>query len=207
MSTCLLVIDDGRGHLDGCLESAAQYLPPLDACVMVDDSDHELGFAGAIQAGWDAVLETGCEWVFHLESDFRFTHPVPVEPMQALIANSNAHGPNPMERLLQVSLLRQPWNDREKAAGGLMLADPGDFHWGTYGGLGFCRHRRYFTTNPSIYRASLCERGWPQVPQSEGVFTHQLLDESDHHHFAVYGGKNDPPRCWHIGDERAGHGY
>ncbi len=207
-TTCLLIIDDGRkDYLDRCLESAATYLPPMDACVMVSDPDHELGFASAVQAGWDGVLETGCEWVFHLESDFLLTHPVPLDSMRRIIEGSDAHGPNPKETILQVSLLRQAWNAREKAAGGLILADVEDFCAVRTAGGEFTEHRRYFTTNPSLYRASLCHRGWPQVPNSEGVFTHELLADDAKLRFAIYGGWNDPPRCWHIGTERAGIGY
>ena len=206
MSTCLLIIDDGReDYLDRCLESASVYLPPMDACVMVSDPDHELGFAGAVQAGWDGVLETGCEWVFHLESDFVFTHPVPLDGMRTIIEGSNAHGPNPRETILQVSLLRQAWNERERAAGGLILADAEDFRTVHCVGV-YTEHRRYWTTNPSLYRTAICERGWPQVPNSEGVFTHGLLAEHPKNRFAIYGSWNDPPRCWHIGETRAGTG-
>jgi hypothetical protein len=202
------VIDDGRAdYLDRCLESVAVYLPPMDACVMVDDSNHELGFAGAIQAGWDGVLETGCEWVFHLESDFVFTHPVPVDAMRGVILRSDYHGPNPKgPTITQVSLLRQPWNEREKVAGGLILADPDDFREVRCGWT-FVEHRRYFTTNPSLYSTELCRRGWPQVAKSEGIFTHELLTEWDKRRFAIFGGWNDPPRCWHIGESRTGNGY
>lgn len=207
-STCLLIIDDGRGYLDGCLDSAALNLPPMDACVMVSDPDHDLGFAGAVQAGWDGVLETGCEWVLHLESDFIFTHPVPLEAMRRIIAESGGNLGTELlpPQILQVSLLRQAWNEREKAAGGVILADPDHFRT-IHAGATWTEHRKYFTTTPSLYPAELCKRGWPQKPRSEGVFTHQLLAESEKHCFAVYGGWNDPPRCWHIGETRAGKGY
>ena len=79
--------------------------------------------------------------------------------------------------------------------------DPGDF---TDEGP-VSRHRRFFTTNPSVYRASLCERGWPQEPHSEGVFTHRLL--ADGFDFAFWGGRFDPPAVTHIGAERTGRGY
>lgn len=204
MSICLLIIDDGReDYLDRCLESAARYLPPMEACVMVDDSGHELGFAGAVQAGWEAVLASGCEWVFHLESDFVFSEPVPLASMQTILRADGA---------AQISLQRQAWNEREKAAGGIVAADPDDFEdrslvfeEGTRRVEEYLSHRRYFTTNPSLYRSSLCMRGWPQVEHSEGVFTHQLL--ADGQRFLIYGGRGRAPLCHHIGEERAGHGY
>lgn len=206
--TCLLIIDDGReDYLDRCLDSAATFLPPMDACVMVNDSDHELGFAGAIQAGWEWVLETGCEWVLHMESDFLLTCPVPLERMQRIITESRVTGPNPEgPRIAQVALKRQAWNEREKVAGGIIEADPQDFRSATSASTGWVtEHRKFFTTNPSLYSASLCERGWPQERHSEGVFTHRLL--ADGYRFAFLGASDEPPRCWHIGEARAGKEY
>lgn len=197
MSVCLLIIDDGRGHLDGCLESCAQYLPPMDACVMVDDSGHELGFAGAIQAGWDGVLETGCEFVFHLESDFRFCEPVDLRHMERL--------QEAMPSLAQITLKRQPWNPDEVAAGGVVELHPEDFERRSSGRTKWTEHRRFFTTNPSLYRASICERGWPQRRRSEGMFTHELLDAG--YSFAIWGPKFAPPMVEHVGKARAGFGY
>lgn len=194
MSVCLLLIGDGRhDYRERTLRSAAVCLPPLDACAEVDDTAHDLGFAGAIQAGWDAIAEARADYVFHLEADFTFNDTV---PLAAMIAALDA---NPT--LAQVALKRQPWNAEERAAGGICELHPGDF---TDEGP-VSRHRRFFTTNPSVYRASLCECGWPQEPHSEGVFTHRLL--ADGFDFAFWGGRFDPPAVTHIGAERTGRGY
>lgn len=213
MSVCLLIIDDGRGYVDGCLESAAQYLPPMDACVMIDDSDHELGFAGAVQAGWEGVLETGCEFVFHLESDFRFTEPVGIERMVNLLRR--------YPHLTQVSLLRQPWNDEEKAAGGIIQAYPEQFDERVEhltlplenGGVRYQRDvwtetdRFIFTTNPSVYSVELCRRGFPDPPEAEGRFGGAIRAERPEARCGIWGGKFDGPRVQHIGEHRAGRGY
>lgn len=201
MSTALLFITDGRPCAEQTLASAAEHLPPLDACVIVDDSDHELGFAGAIAAGWEAILQTGCDFVFHLEDDFTFNAPVPLESMGQVL--------KVRPHIAQVALKRQPWSEEERAAGGVIEAHPDDFSSarapvgiGAY--LYYTEHRRFFTTNPSLYRASLCEQGWPQEPESEGKFTARLLGQG--YRFAYWGGKADPPVCEHIG-QRAGVGY
>lgn len=196
MKIALLVIDDGReDYLDRCLESASKSLPPLHYCVMVDDSGHELGFGGAIQAGWDVVLElTDADYILHLESDFTFKQPVPVAQMrQTLEAKRN---------LAQVALKRQPWNAEERAAGGIVEQHPGDFQ--EVRGL-WTEHERFFTTNPCLYPRWIVEKGWPQGPESEGRFTHRLRDEGLR--FAFWGGKFAPPHVEHIGAERAGVGY
>lgn len=191
MSLCLMVIDDGReDYLERCL---ASHVPDAAFTVKVSDPDHVLGFAGAIQRGWEQVLATGAEWVFHLESDFTLDERVPLQRMIALL--------EALPHLAQVSLKRQAVNEREKAAGGIVEADPDDFTDRD----GWTEHRRYFTTNPSVYSTRLCERGWPQQAHSEGVFTHQVL--ADDLSFAIWGQKSDPPKVTHIGERRTGTGY
>lgn len=198
MTVALLLIDDGReDYLDRCLESLAEHLPPVDACVMVNDSDHELGFSGAIQAGWDAVLETDCKYVAHLESDFLLTERVPIRFMQLILE----HDPT----LAQIALLRQPWNDREQAAGGIIQQDPDSYEEHESVAGKWTTHSVCMTTNPSLYPRHIVERGWPQVPASEGVFSAQLRE--DGYRFAFLGGKSDGPRCEHIGVHRTGCGY
>lgn len=199
----LLLISDGRhDYLEQTLASAERCLPAVDALIHVDDTEHELGFAGAIQAGWDTVPETGCGWVFHLEADFIFNAPVPLEQMIATVRRD----PN----LAQMALKRQPWNDREVAAGGLCEADPDEYteHWRTLDGTleTWTTNRRSFTTNPCVYRASICERGWPQIKHSEGNFTHELMKDPAIR-FGLWGLKFGPPWVTHIGDQRTGNGY
>ena len=194
MSVCLLFITDGRPYAAQTLASAAEMLPPLDCCAIVDDTDHRLGFGGAIRAGWELVLRTNADYVFHLEDDFTFERPVPIEQMQQVLATK----PN----LAQMALKRQPWNESEKAAGGIIEQHPGDF---TEVRGAWTEHRRFFTTNPCLYPRWLCEKGWPEGAESEGRFTHQLL--GDGFRFALWGAKADPPWVRHIGERREGHGY
>lgn len=207
LKAALLVITDRPEYLERTLASAKEYLPDnFAARIVINDERHVLGFAGAIQRGWNRVLESGCSYVFHLEDDFTFNAPVPVEQMIEIIEGSDAHGPNPKgPRIAQVALKRQPWNDEERAAGGIVELDPDSYKECRGAGGIWTEHRKCFTTNPSVYPASICERGWPQVPDSEGAFTHQLL--ADDYRFAFLGGKNWPPFCEHIGEVRAGKGY
>lgn len=192
---CLLFITDGRECAADAFKSAQQHLPKPDELIVVDDSGHELGFHGAIQAGWDLVPDEA-EYVFHLEDDFLFEKDVDLDTMKWLLDNKPS--------LAQVSLMRQPVNEEEIAAGGIVQCHPDDFDEHFEDGITYTIHRRYFTTNPCLYRADLCKRGWPQVPNSEGVFTHQLL--ADDYWFAIYGGKYDLPRVKHVG-VRQGKGY
>lgn len=197
-SVCLLVIHDGRGdYLQRTMRSAAERLPmsAFDQFIEVDDTEHRLGFAGAIQHGWDQVRT---DWVFHLEGDFTFNEPVPVLEMIELLKSR--------QYLAQVALKRQAWNPEEKRAGGIIELHPDDFHERHGDGMTWTEHRRFFTTNPSVYSSRLCRIGWPQEQHSEGVFTHRLLADPLLR-FAFWGGKFASPKVHHIGDHRAGTGY
>jgi hypothetical protein len=220
----LLVVTDGRRHcLERTMEAAAtSVLPGIDGRrVIVNDSLNPVywawlddtfgaefevlhpeagkrGFAGAIQAGWDH-LGPGDGLVFHLEDDFLIDDPVPFDAMAAVLTDA--------PDVVQVALLRQAVNRREQAAGGLIAADWDDFTDEMIAGVPVVTHRRFFTTNPSLYRRTLLTRGWPQEPQSEGLFWHRLIAAQPGTRSAFLGTKRDWPRAWHIGDERVGHGY
>lgn len=198
MTSCLLIVSDGRiDYLRQTLASAAKHLfhHRFDQFVFVNDEAHQLGFAGAIAEGWRQVRT---DWVFHLEEDFTFNVQVPVEEMIALLQRQ--------PHLAQVSLKRQAWNERELAAGGIVEADPDDFADASDDHAAWTEHRRYWTTNPSVYSSRFCRLGWPQEEQSEGVFTHRLLEHPELR-FAIWGEKHAPPLVHHIGDSRAGGGY
>ncbi len=199
MKTCLLMIGDGRDDVhDRSVASSLKHLPTFDRVVTVDDTTRELGFAGAIAEGWRQVLAgPDVDWVFHLELDFLFHEDVPLERMIGVLVAQ--------PKLAQMSLKRQAVNDAETAAGGIVEAHPDDFTQMSNHGDVWTEHRRYFTTNPSVYPAALCQLGWPQVPESEGHFTHQLLDDPELR-FGIWGPKFAAPAVQHIGT-RAGHGY
>jgi hypothetical protein len=195
MSITLLLIDDGRPYRERCTASINEMLPTVDRLVEVNDPDHELGFAGAIAEGWRQIAT---DYVFHVEADFVFNAPVPLAEMVAVLKRRRY--------LAQLSLKRQAWNEEEKAAGGIVECHPEDFEQVTDHGDIWTEHRRYFTTNPSLYPASLCRQGWPQVENSEGIFTHLLLEDPKMR-FGIWGPKFAPPLVEHIGQERAGVGY
>lgn len=165
--------------------------------VAIDDRDHELGFAGAIAEGWRKVRETGCEWVVHLEMDFIFKGPVPLDRMIAVLKRE--------PHLAQICLKRQPVNTEEIAAGGIVEREPDSYRQRVEHGDIWTENRVCFSTNPCVYPAALCAHGWPQVKLSEGVFTHRLLEDPDVR-FAFWGAKFDEPLVEHIG-VRAGTGY
>lgn len=223
VTVALLVLTDGRREcIKETIPSALASLHgPITRRVIHDDSGdaeyrawlrssfptfevigHPLGrqgFGGAIRNAWRYLHGMTERYVWHLEDDFRFNRPVDLQAMIDVLDE------NPC--LVQLALRRQPWNDEERAAGGIVESHPGDFtemfdqghrHW--------LEHRRFFTTNPCLYRASLMDRGWPDVQHSEGIFTHQIIEDPDAR-FGYWGSRDSGEWVTHIGKERAGVGY
>lgn len=201
MTVCQLWISDGRDdYHEQSVESILRMIPPADHVVTVDDRDHRLGFTGAVYQAWTEALKTGADWVFHCELDFTYNEPVPIDRMIGVLER------NP--DLVQLSLKRQPVNAEEQAAGDIIAIAPDDYHQviDEYGDA-WVQQRRFFTTNPSLYRMTLCERGWPQEKHSEGMFTGYYRRDHPEHWFGIWGKKWDPPRVTHIGHQRTGTGY
>lgn len=223
----LLVITDGRRDcIERTIPSALEHLQgPITTRLIYDDSgdvDHwwwlanrfaddgfemvsppgdRRGFGGAIRHVWSAITEQGTDpFVFHLEDDFTFDRHVPLLAM-ASVLEQRPH-------LAQLALRRQPWNPNEVAAGGIVEQHPDDYLEHEDGlGRRWLEHGRFFTTNPSLYRRSLCEVGWPDGPHSEGHFGLGLLAADPATRFGYWGARTDPPWVTHIGHQRVGTGY
>lgn len=165
---------------------------------VVENVENE-GFAAAIQIGWDTLQKEyePFDYVFHLEDDFAFSEVIPVNEMIEIL-EANVH-------LAQVVLKRQAWSPEEIAVGGIIEKAPGEYMQKGLNGLRWVEHTNFFSTTPSLYPAKIMDLGWPQVEQSEGMFTFELRDLG--YRFAFYGNKEDPPRVKHIGNERTGKGY
>jgi hypothetical protein len=230
VSVALLVITDGRdAHLAATLASAGQHLHgPITERFMFDDTGHpdhrfrladtyptftvlgdgpRRGFGGALRAAWEHLhTHSRAGLVLHLEADFTFNRPVDLDAMTEVLV----HHPE----LVQMALRRQAWSPAEHAAGGVVEQNPTAYtdHCDP-AGRRWLEHRLFFTTNPCLYRISLCATGWPHGGQSEGVFTHRLLAQGSPEipgqwlRFAYWGARTDPPWVTHIGHERVGTGY
>lgn len=223
VSVSLVVFTDGRDYIFDTIPSALAMLQgPITRRIIYDDSgdalnrdrlsqafptftvthcpDGRQGFGGAIRFMWKylAAWDTN-EYVFHCEDDFLFNREVDVAAMCGLL---RAH-----PSLVQIALRRQPWNDEERAAGGMIERHPDAFVECEWGPQEYLIHREWFTTNPCVYRRSLCSRGWPDAAQSEGQFGAILKAESVAPPFAFWGARSDEPWITHIGKERVGSGY
>lgn len=174
------------------------------------------GFAGAIARAWETVVRADVDYVFHLEDDFTMNRPVHLDDLAAVLD----HAPH----LLQVALRRQPVNAAEFAAGGVVEMWPDEYEERSLvrvvtgrpdvqpgdlpevERLAWLEHRLFFTTNPSLYRASLCAQGWPVVDRSEAEFARRCLADPDAR-FGYWGARDSGEAVEHIGNHRVGTGY
>ncbi len=220
----LLVMTDGRDHIFTTIPSAMAYLSgPISERWIHDDSGDPVvadrlarvfpdwqiistpgrsGFGGAIRSAWSTLAEVSeADYVFHLEDDFSFARPVDLVDMVGILER------NP--RLVNLALRRQPWNAEEIAAGGIVEQHPADYAERLDRGAAhpWLEHRRFFTTNPGLYRRSLLlENEWPDGERSEGRFSLALLEDPDLR-FGYYGSRASGEWVHHDGNVRAGKGY
>lgn len=213
----LLITHGDAPHLDTVLESAFLNLHPLPSVLsaVVDGPDSRLpsneflgpwhiaqhgsqqGFCEACKTGWHLArrqtVEDDLDMVFWLENDFRLSRPVPIEDM-ALVLRRNT-------QLAQMALMRQPVNDLEKTAGGIVASRPGEFHQRD----GWLEHLSFWTTNPSLIPARVFSQfEWPDGPQCEGMFGFDV--KGDGLTFGFWGGGEE----WveHLGGrDPKGRGY
>lgn len=222
----LLVMTDGRDeYLDQCVGQRTDNLPGFESLIsewwMHDDTGDDTyraalagrypdftqlhegrrrGFGGAIRHAWERLLQQSqAEFVLHLEADFLFSREV---DLAALVEVLRAR-----PYLVQMALRRQAWNEREHAAGGVVEADPDAYTEVTEGRHVWLEHRAFFTTNPSLYRLSLCGRGWPSRARSEGLFAQSLWASDPDLRAGYWGARDSGVWVEHIGRERVGSGY
>lgn len=179
------ISDRGDKYLPECIASFGP--PPGVPMTVIDDRDHHLGMSGAVNAAWEWALNEGCDYLFHIEEDFRLVGDFNVDNAVSLLQAEPGWA--------QVSLKRQPWTPEEQAAGGYMELRPDDYTDRGDATL----HRVCFSLNPCVIPATVLELGWPAGNEAE--MTSRLVDLG--YWFAVYGAKSDPHRVLHVGSERA----
>lgn len=223
----LLVMTDGRDHIYETIPSAGAFLDgPISGRFIHDDSGDpdngeklrrvfpewtvvqtagRSGFGGAIRSAWSMLrAASSSPYIFHLEDDFTFRRIVPLLEL-ARVLQARPH-------LAQLALRRQPWNAEELAAGGIVEQHPEDYvdkhGTGELAGFQWLEHRRFFTTNPSLYRRKLItEHEWPDGHDSEGRFGFQLRDADPFVAFGYWGARDSGEWVHHIGTARKGTGY
>lgn len=229
MGCALLVMTDGRFDLlDRTLQSLDRLLVgPVDELIINCDTgdpddgaylrdryrdwtvcagDRRRGYSGAMRHAWHALRAgTRASHVVHWEDDFTLLQPF---DLAAAIAVLDRH-----PHVAQMALRRQAWYPNELDAGGILEAHPGSFTETRDGEQVWLEHRRWFTTNPCIYRRSLLRVGWPNCEGSEDMFTRCLLAggtpeaKAEDVRFGYWGAADSGVWVEHTGAQRAGTGY
>lgn len=216
----VLVMTDGRPHIFDTLPVALDRLgDQVTDWVIHDDSGdpdyratltgfglpiigqaQRVGYAHAMRHAWEWLADNGQPYIFHLEDDFLIERRPDVQDMCGLLADR--------AYLLEVSLLRQPWSPEEVEAGGIVEFAPDAYTDMTDGRRHWLEHKRWFTTNPGVYRRALTRKyRWPVTRNSEWRFSKTIYRIDRRHRGAYWGRRGDPLRVRHVGLERSGIGY
>jgi hypothetical protein len=198
MIGCVVISDRGDLYLPATLDALGRNLDSEIPLHVIDDRDHQLGLAGAARAAWEYARAAGWDFLLHWEEDFRPVGPVPVQSM----ADALCRWPF----LTQVVLKRQPWNDDEIRAGGIIEQHPWlyselstcDDGCG-YGDLSVTMHRRIFSLNPCLIPRDVLGVGWPDGNEAEQT---KRLCRDPRNAFAFFGKAADAPRVEHVGSVR-----
>jgi hypothetical protein len=106
-------------------------------------------------------------------------------------------------KIAQCALLRGPFYPPELKAGSIINEDPDAYDHKRKGMLRWMEHSKFFTTNPCLYPSTVLKVGWPNMKNSERMFTRQLTKRG--YRFAFLG--DGEQWCTHIGEERTMRGY
>ena len=151
---------------------------------------------------WE-MLPEDTDYIWHQEDDFLFPSEINVEELVYLIENF----PLAPERLSQICLKRQAWY-----SGGTDFIN--QIESGEVGhevnvkfkdqNRKLVLHQHYFNANPCIYPKWVTKEKYSHNPQ-ESVIPNDLKKKyGSAVYSAIYGGRNDPPLCEHIGHYNQG---
>jgi hypothetical protein len=165
--------------------------------LVVDDSNHDLGMAGAVNAAWSWAVAQDLDYLFHVEEDFVFRHDFSLRAMMFALTWG--------KDLAQMVLKRQPWSPEEQAVGNIArmgeIAQQ-DMHTDALGTIRWCVHNRIFSLNPCLIPREIFEVGWPSGNEAEAT----MLMRASGYSFAFFGGIDDLPMVEHVGHVR-GEGW
>lgn len=231
MSIALLVMTDGRDeYLERCMGSIYHLDGRISEWWIHDDTGDDgyraglvrryqgwrhigegprRGCAGAYQHAWRSIRDgSSARFVCLVEQDFEFIRTVDLHAMCGLLDDH--------PELVQVALRRQPWNDVEAAAGGIVESHPDWYEDKSDGLREWLEHSAFFTTNPCVFRRSLMNIPWPRHTPgcySEGTY-HQMIKRlgtietpGPETRYAYWGNRCSGVWTHHIGHKRVGKDY
>lgn len=194
-----LVVTSHRGdkYLPDTLSTAGEMLPFFPTEIVTRDDVGKVGMArggrlarvikwmpktgrglsASVAQAW-SMVPTEIDYVFHLEEDFHLTAPVDLDGMADVIERDG---------LANMALLRQPWTPEEETAGGYQQSPAYEQR------AEYLFHREGFWLNPCLIPADVIRQGGGNEPQ--------LTEKHRDRGFGVWGQRDDPPRCLHVGAE------
>jgi hypothetical protein len=153
-----------------------------------------IGFCGVVKKWWEMMAHISEPFVFHLEDDFVIQQRVSLARMAFVL------GQRP--DIKQVAIKRTPHSREEIQAGGVIEQDPDAYTEDRVRALPqdipILTHRKFWTTNPSLYRSSLAEIPWPNGPLCESKFSRNLFEDEDAK-VAYLGTKDSQQIARHVG--------
>lgn len=179
-------------------EHVAWLAETFPAFVVIASGERQ-GYAAAMRAAFRELAVVGDGWdnhVFWLEDDFTFKQRVDLNLMAAVL-NANP-------QLMQLALRRQPWNDEERAAGGIV-----ELHADWYTDVrdhvlraDWLEQTAFWTNNPCMFRRELCARvPYPIGADAEGRFTFDVKAAYPFCCFGYWGSRLSGEWVEHIGLE------
>ncbi len=158
------------------------------------------GYCSACEVGWEIAAVPGVDFVYWLEYDFLHERPVNLLHLAWVLLKHT--------EVAQMSLMRQPVNEQEVKAGGIVKASPDEFVSRRTDSARGGRHSwleqgKYWTTNPALFRRQIADRvEWPLEDGCEGRVTVALRHQG--YSFGIWGSGEEWVR--HVG-VRSGFGY
>lgn len=177
-----VVVGNGRPDcLARTVKSLRDYLPRLDAYVMVDDSgdpDHHQfirdrytdfhlvlhpenrGMAAAVQAAWNTALAIGSDYIWHNEDDMELITEIPITRACQYLSER--------PDLAQLMFRRQPLNPEEQREGCVLAATCNHATDWSIDHPDYTTQNWIFSLNPCVIPRRVLELGWPSGPLGVG---------------------------------------
>ena len=193
---CRVILDDS-----GDSEYRAWVSGQYPQWEVVPTGPTRMGYAPAMTKMREVGLESGADYIFHLEDDFMLNAPLDLDDIAGLL--------DARPYLAQVALRRQAWFANEVEHGGIIEAlevQGQRFHEMTDGRRYWTEHRAVWTANPNLFRRDIAERPYPLVNFSEAAFMRELRADPQMR-CAFWGKRSDPLHVEHIGAYRNGVDY
>lgn len=149
------------------------------------------GYAAAMARAFAWLAPLG-DYVWWTEDDFTLNRRVDTGAMVDVLAEH--------PYLAQLALRRQPWNDAERAAGGIVEQHPDWYTDHAEHGVAWLEHAGYYTNNPHLMAHWVPAVGYPTGKDAEGRFGFRLRDAEPDVRFGYWGSRDSGEWCHHTGE-------